>query len=455
MIETDIALVAPSARLNMEHQWLPFTPNRDFAVDPKIVARAEGVYYFDDSGRPVLDGASGLFTSPAGHARTEIADAVRDQVLTLDFTPSFLRAHSKSFALADALVEILPHGLDRVFFVSSGSEAIDTALKIALAYHRARRDAGRTLFVSRERSYHGVNFGGVALAGLVNNRRAFGTPALPVVHMRHTWTGMEKQPGHMRFTPGQPTHGMELADDLLRLIELHGAENIAACVVEPIAGSTGVLVPPVGYLERLRELCTAHGILLIFDEVICGFGRTGQAFAAQSFGVTPDILTMAKAITNGCVPMGAVAVSSVVYEAVIGAAAGAASIEFFHGYTWSAHPAACAAGIATQRIYQEEALFERASAISEHFLSALFALEGTPGIIAIRGFGMLAGVDIDPLVTRADGYLLQKRLFEHGLHVKATGNSLIFAPPFVCTPGQLDEIVSIFGDTVRHIQTTA
>lgn len=428
--------------ISMDHQWLPFTPNRDFLSDPKMFSRAHGIHYVDDRGKQILDGVSGLFTTPAGHGRREIADAVRDQLLELDFTPSFLRAHSKSFAVADAVTPLLPLALNKLFFVNSGSEAIDTAMKICLAYHRARGEAGRSMFVSRERAYHGVNFGGVALAGMVNNRRAFGPSSLPVVHMRHTWTEDN------RFTPGQAPLGVELADDLLRLIELHGGENIAACVVEPIAGSTGVLVPPAGYLERLREHCTEHGILLVFDEVICGFGRTGKAFGAQSFGVTPDIITMAKAITNGCIPMGAVAVSEAVHNAILDAASSRNSIEFFHGYTWSAHPAACAAALASQKIYREEKLFERAASLSDGFLRQLFDLAGTAGVVDIRGYGLLGGVDVDPKVLGWDGYTLQKRLFDRGLHIKTTGNCAIFAPPFVSTSEQIEEMIAIFRETL-------
>jgi beta-alanine--pyruvate transaminase len=310
----------------MENQWLPFTPNRDFKDDPRHFESAKGNYFYGPDGLKILDGSSSLFTTPAGHGRTEIATAVYEQILELDYTSSFLRSHPKSFALCERLTELLPRGLNKIFLVNSGSEAVDTALKICLHYHRVRREASRTIFVSRERAYHGANFAGVALSGLPNNRRAFGPPILPVVHMRHTW--LEEN----RFVPGQGRHGAELAEDLLRLIQLHGAENIAACVVEPIAGSTGTLAPPVGYLERLREICTQHGVLLVFDEVICGFGRTGKEFAAQSFGVTPDIITMAKAITNGVVPMGAVAVSEEIYDTIVDSGA-EGSVEFFHGYT--------------------------------------------------------------------------------------------------------------------------
>jgi beta-alanine--pyruvate transaminase len=426
--------------LSTDHQWLPFTPNRDFKSDPRIFSAARGVYYYGPKGEKIFDGSSGLFTTPAGHGRVEIANAVHDQILELDFTSSFYRAHKKSFATADRLAELLPDKLDKLFFVSSGSEAVDTAIKVSLAYHRARGEGSRAMFVSRERSYHGVNLGGVALSGLVNNRRAFGVSGVPVVHMRHTWLASNK------FTAGQPVHGAELAEDLLRAIELHGAENIAACFVEPIAGSTGVLVPPVGYLERLREICTAYGIVLVFDEVICGFGRTGRAFAAQSFGVTPDIITMAKAITNGIIPMGAVAIHRDVHDTIMNAAP-EHNIEFFHGYTASAHPVACAAALATFDIYKTEKLFDRAADLSGYFLEKAFSLAGTPGIVDIRGFGMLAGVEFDPQLIGMSGYELQKKLFDVGLHVKTSGNCAVLSPPFVCDKSNLDFMV----DTLRDV----
>jgi len=420
-----------------DHQWLPFTPNRDFKKDPRLFSSARGVYYYGAGGEQILDGSSGLFTTPAGHGRLEIANAVRDQILELDFTSSFLRSHKKSFTVADRLADLLPSKLNKLFFVSSGSEAVDTAIKVALAYHRARREGSRSMFVSRERSYHGVNLGGVALGGLVNNRRAFGVSGLPVVHMRHTCLPEN------RFVPGQPAHGAALAEDLQRLIDLYGGENIAACFVEPIAGSTGVLVPPVGYLERLRELCTAHGILLVFDEVICGFGRTGKAFAAQSFGVTPDIITMAKAITNGNIPMGAVAIHQDIHDTILNTAP-EHNIEFFHGYTWSAHPVACAAALATLDIYRSEHLFERAEELSAYFLERVFSLAGSPGVVDVRGYGMLAGVEVDPAVIGMNGYELQKKLFDAGLHIKTTGNNAILSPPFVSTKDNLDAMVDIF-----------
>ncbi|MBI2225292.1 MAG: aminotransferase class III-fold pyridoxal phosphate-dependent enzyme, partial [Betaproteobacteria bacterium] len=372
---TPVATALP----NLDYHWMPFTPNRDFKADPKVVVRAEGMYYWDYRGRKLLDGCSGLFTSAAGHCRPEIVDAVSRQLRELDFTPSFLRGHPLSFQVAEKLATLLPKGIDRVFFANSGSEAVESAMKICLAYHRARNEGTRTMFVSRERAYHGVNFGGVALSGMVNNRRTYGNMVGGVVHMRHTWLPEN------RFIKGLPDRGAELAEDLQRMVNLFGAENIAACFVEPIAGSTGVLVPPKGYLERLREICNATGILFVFDEVICGFGRTGKAFAAQSFGVTPDVITMAKAITNGAQPMAAVAAKREIHDAIINAAAENA-VELFHGYTFSAHPAACAASLAAMEIYEREKLFERGEALAPYFLDKVFALGDLPAITDIRGY---------------------------------------------------------------------
>ncbi len=422
---------------SLDYHWMPFTANRDFKADPRLVERAEGVYFWDDKGRRILDGSSGLFTTPAGHGRREIAEAVHRQILELDYTPSFLRGHPKAFELARRLAALTPEGLNRVFFVNSGSEAVDTAMKICLAYHHARREGQRTMFVSRERAYHGVNFGGVSLSGMVKNRQAFGLGLPGVVHMRHTWLPAS------RFTKGEPEHGADLADDLARIAGTYGAENIAACVVEPIAGSTGVLVPPAGYLPRLRRICDEHGILLVFDEVICGFGRTGRAFAAQSFGVVPDVITMAKAITNGVQPMGAVAVRQGIYDTIVGSAPGGA-VEFFHGYTFSAHPAACAASLAALDIYERERLFEAAAELSPYFLDAVFSLSDLPVVTDIRGYGLLAGFDVAPAgVPGSRGYEIQKRLFDAGLHVKTTGDSAILAPPFVATRDHVDEMSRI------------
>ena len=435
----------PATPLSLDEYWMPFTSNRDFKRDPKIVVRAEGMYYWNDRGERLIDASSGLFCVNAGHGRKEIADAVGAQLRELDFVAPFTRGHPKQFQLAARVAELTPGDLNRIFFVNSGSEAIDSAMKVALAYHQARGQPGRTMFVSRERAYHGVTFGGVALSGIVNNRRRYGPGVAGVVHMRHT---------HLKenyFTRGEPATGAELADDLRRFVNLYGAENIAACFVEPIAGSTGCLVPPKGYLARLREICDAHGILLVFDEVITGFGRTGQPFAAQSFGVTPDIMTMAKGITNAAQPMGALAISERVHDAIMGAAQEGA-IEFFHGYTYSGHPAACAAGLATLDIYRNEGLFERGRALSPYFLDAIFGLKGLPAITDIRGYGMFATIDLAPDgAPGRRGHVFQKKLFENGLHLKATGDSALIAPPLIAEKEHVDMIADILRKTLATI----
>ncbi len=431
-------------QISLDEYWMPFTPNRDFKADPRMVVRAEGMYYWNDRGDKIIDASSGLFCVAAGHCRKEIADAVSRQLRELDFSAPFLRGHPKQFELATRVAELTPGDLNRIFFVNSGSEAIDTAMKVALAYHQARGQGGRNMFVSRERAYHGVNFGGVSLSGLVNNRRRFG-PTLPgIAHMRHTHL-----PQNL-MTPGEGAHGAELADDLQRFVNLYGAENIAACFVEPIAGSTGVLVPPMGYLKRLREICDQHGILLVFDEVITGFGRTGEAFAAQSFGVIPDIMTMAKALTNAAQPMGAVAISERIHDTIF-AAAQEGAIEFFHGYTYSGHPAACAAGLATLDIYRDEALFERGRALSPYFLDAMFSLKDVGVLMDIRGYGMLAAIELQSDgVPGRRGHVFQKKLFDNGLNLKTTGDSAIVAPPLIAERAHVDTIVEILRSTLAQ-----
>jgi beta-alanine--pyruvate transaminase len=431
--------------ISLDEYWMPFTPNRDFKRDPQMVVRAEGMYYINDRGEEIIDAASGLFCCAAGHGRREIADAVSRQLRELDFIAPFLRGHPRSFELATRIAALTPGDLNRIFFVNSGSEAVDTAMKVALAYHQARGQGGRTMFVSRERAYHGVNFGGVALSGLANNRRKFG-PTLPgIAHMRHT---------HLKenlFTPGEGAHGAELADDLARFVALYGAENIAACFVEPIAGSTGCLVPPKGYLARLREICDQHGILLVFDEVITGVGRTGQPFAAQSFGVTPDMITMAKALTNGAQPMGAVAVSERIHDTIM-AAAPEGAIEFFHGYTYSGHPASCAAGLATLDIYENEGLFERGRALSPYFIDAMFSLKDLPVVADIRGYGMMAAIDVHPDgAPGARGHRFQKQLFANGLHLKTTGDAAIVAPPLIAEKQHIDRITDVLRNTLAAL----
>jgi len=437
---------APHARtISMDEYWMPFTPNRDFKHEPKMVVRAEGMYVWNERGERLIDASSGLFCVNAGHCRKEIAQAVGAQLSELDFIAPFTRGHPKQFELASRVAAMTPGDLNRIFFTNSGSEAVDTAMKVALAYWQAKGQGGRTMFISRERAYHGVNFGGISLAGIANNRRRFG-PTLPgIAHMRHT---------HIKenfFQPGEGTHGVELAEDLVRFINLYGAENIAACFVEPIAGSTGCLVPPAGYLKRLREICDAHSILLVFDEVITGFGRTGQNFAAQSFGVTPDLMTMAKGITNGAQPMGAVAISERIHDAIFSSAP-EGGIEFFHGYTYSGHPAACAAGLATLDIYEREGLFERGRSLAPYFLEGLFSLRDVPVVADVRGYGMFGAVDVQSAGAPGKrGHALQKKLFDSGLHLKATGDSAIVAPPLIAERAHIDNIIDIMRRTLRSI----
>jgi beta-alanine--pyruvate transaminase len=427
----------------LESYWLPFTSNRLFKKEPRLLVRAEGMYFWDAAGARLLDGCSGLFCCALGHGRPEIGEAIARQYGQLDYGPAFQYSHPGAFELAGMLAAVTPGDLNRFFFVNSGSESVDTAMKIALLYHRSRGEGQRQRFVSRERGYHGVNFGGVSLAGLVKNREGFG-PGLPgVVHMRHTW--LEEN----RFVPGQAERGAERADDLQRLVDLYGGETIAACFVEPIAGSTGILVPPRGYLERLREICDRHGILLVFDEVITGFGRTGHPFGADAFGVLPDVLTVAKALTNGALPMGAVAVRDEIYESIISSAP-EGEIELFHGYTYSAHPLACAAAIATQTIFRDEGTFERAAALAPYFLERVFDLEDLPVVRDIRGYGLLAGLDLAPAERWGErGFAVLQRLFAEGLVVRMTGDTLILAPALIAEREHVDRICQIVRNVLR------
>lgn len=429
---------------NLERHWLPFTNNREFKREPRLFVRASGMHYYTPSGRKVLDGSSGLFTSAAGHCRPEIAAAVARQLETLDFTPSFQRSHPGAFELADGVAALTPKGLDHVFFCNSGSEAVDTAMKVALAYHVARKEGQRNYFVSRERAYHGVNIGGTALSGMVRNREVFGALMPGILHLRHTLLPEN------RLTRGMGEKGAELADDLARFVSLVGEKRIAAVFVEPIAGSTGVIVPPRGYLERLREICTRYGILLVFDEVICGFGRTGEAFGATSFGVTPDLITMAKALTNGAQPMGAVAVRADIYRTILDAAPEGVP-EFFHGYTYTAHPAACAAGLATLEIYRKEQLFAKGRDTSGYFLDKMYGLGDLPAIADVRGFGMLAGVEVKPgKAPGARGQELQAKLYDRGLHVKTTGDVAILAPAFIASRADIDAMADMLREAISE-----
>ena len=429
----------------LAHHWMPFTANRSFLEQPRLLVRAEGMHYWSHDDRRILDGASGLFCCAAGHGRSEITRAVAQQLAELEYVPHFQFGHPASFELSARLARITPDDLDHLFFCNSGSEAVDTALKIAMAYHWARGEGQRVRFVSRERAYHGVNIGGTSLSGIMRNREAFAAVLPEVVHMRHTLGG------HPRFVRGQPEQGAELADDLQRFCDLYGGHTIAACFVEPIAGSTGVLVPPQGYLQRLRDICDRHGILLVFDEVICGFGRTGRAFGADTFGVVPDMMTMAKALTNGAQPMGAVAVRDAVWQAIADKAP-EGTIELFHGYTFSAHPAATAAALAALEIYEREALFDRAAALAPYFLDRMFALAELPAVTDVRGYGLLAAFDLAPDGAAGElGFRCLKRLYENGLLIKWTGDTGIVAPPLIAEHSHIDEIADILDRTLAEI----
>ncbi|WP_028206358.1 aspartate aminotransferase family protein [Paraburkholderia nodosa] len=427
--------------------WMPFTANRQFKAAPRLLESAKGMYYRTTDGREVLDGSAGLWCVNAGHAREEIVAAIAQQAATLDFAPTFQMGHPLAFEAARKIAEIMPAGLDRVFFTNSGSESVDTALKIALAYHRARGEGQRTKLIGRERGYHGVGFGGISVGGIGPNRKAFSGQLLPAVdHLPHTHD-LE----HNAFSKGQPAWGAHLAEDLERIVALHDASTIAAVIVEPVAGSTGVLIPPQGYLQRLREICTKHGILLIFDEVITGFGRLGKATASEYFGVTPDIITMAKAINNAAVPMGGVAASRTVHDTIVNSGAQGA-IELFHGYTYSAHPLAAAAAIATQDLYRREGLFERAGALAPKFEAAAHALRGEKHVKDVRNLGLVAGVELDSRdgAPGARAYEVFVKCFEAGVLIRFTGDILAFSPPLIVTE---EEIARLFG-TVRDVLAT-
>ncbi|QDM19438.1 aspartate aminotransferase family protein [Tardiphaga sp. vice352] len=426
---------------------MPFTANRQFKSAPRMFAAAEGMHYTTEDGRKVIDASAGLWCTNAGHGRREIAAAVERQLTTLDFAPAFQMGHPLAFEFANRLAEIAPEGLDRIFFTNSGSESMDTALKIALAYHRANGQAARTRLIGRERGYHGVGFGGTSVGGMLNNRRAFSSAQLPGVdHIRHTYDLARNA-----FSKDLPEHGVELADDVERMVALHGAETIAAVIVEPVPGSTGVLPPPKGYLKRLRELCTKHGILLIFDEVISGFGRLGTPFAAQHFGVTPDIMTTAKGITNGTVPCGAVFASRTIYDGLMNGPEG--QIELFHGYTYSAHPVACAAGIATLDIYKAEGLLTRVASIAEYWRDALHRLREFPNVIDIRNCGLMGAVELAPRkdAPYARGYDVMVDCFNSGVYLRQSGDSFAMSPPLIVEKSHIDDIVSILGDAIKRV----
>jgi len=429
----------------MDAFWMPFSANRQFKAKPRLLASAKGMFYTSVDGRQILDGTGGLWCCNAGHGRDRIVAAVQQQIATMDFAPTFQIGHPLPFKVAERLAAIAPTGMNHVFFTNSGSESVDTALKIAIAYHRVRGEGQRTRIIGREKGYHGVGFGGISVGGLANNRKFFG-PLLPGVdHMRHTL-----DIGRNAFSKGLPAHGIELAEDLERLVALHDASTIAAVIVEPIAGSAGVVLPADGYLKRLREICDKHGILLIFDEVITGFGRVGKAFAAQRFGVTPDLITCAKGLSNGAVPMGAVITADKVHEAFMTGPEGA--IELFHGYTYSGHPLACAAALATIDIYAEENLFEKAIELEGYWQDAIHSLKGLPNVIDIRNFGLIGAIELAPREGKigARAYDIFTTCFhDKDLLIRTTGDVIALSPPLILEKSHIDRIFSTLADTIR------
>jgi beta-alanine--pyruvate transaminase len=436
---------APEA---MDAFWMPFSANRQFKKQPRMLVGARDMHYRSDDGREILDGTAGLWCCNAGHSRPRIVEAVQRQVATMDFAPTFQMGHPLPFVLAERLAKIAPAGLGHVFFTNSGSESVDTALKIALAYHRARGDGQRTRLIGREKAYHGVGFGGISVGGLPNNRKWYNGALLPGVdHLPHTLDIARNA-----FTRGLPSHGVGLADELERLVALHDASTIAAVIVEPISGSAGVILPPEGYLQRLREICTRHGILLIFDEVITGFGRVGEAFAAQRFGVTPDLITTAKGLTNGCVPMGAVFVSDDVHAAFMQGPEGA--IDLFHGYTYSGHPLACAAALGALDTYESEGLFGKAISLESVWEEALHSLRGKPNVVDIRNYGLVGAVELAsrPGAPGARAFEVFTRCFhELDLLVRVTGDVIALSPPLILATSHVEAMVSRLGKALDAV----
>ena len=435
------------APLDLDAFWMPFTANRQFKAHPRLLARAEGMHYWTADGREVLDGVAGLWCVNAGHGRPEIADAVARQLSTMEYAPAFQMGHPLAFELASRLAQLAPPTMDRVFFTNSGSESVDTALKIAIAYHRARGAGQRTRFIGREKGYHGVGFGGTSVGGMVNNRKAFAGSMLPGVdHLPHTL-----DLGHNAFSRGLPHWGAHLANELERLIGLHDASTIAAVIVEPISGSAGVVLPPVGYLKRLREICDKHDILLIFDEVITGFGRVGKPFAALAFDVTPDLMTTAKGLTNGAIPMGAVLAQRKIYDAFMQGPESA--IELFHGYTYSAHPAACAAALATLDIYAREGLLTRAATLGPQLEDAVHSLRGRSKVIDVRNYGLIGAVELEPRAGKpgARAFEVFLECFERGVMVRQTGDVIALSPPLIIEPNQIARLVDTLADVIRDV----
>ncbi|MGL4937360.1 aspartate aminotransferase family protein [Shewanella sp.] len=432
---------------SLAHYWMPFTANRQFKANPRLLAKAEGMYYTDVDGNKVLDSTAGLWCCNAGHGRREISEAVSKQIREMDYAPSFQMGHPIAFELAERLTELSPEGLNKVFFTNSGSESVDTALKMALCYHRANGQATRTRFIGREMGYHGVGFGGISVGGLGNNRKAFSGQLLQGVdHLPHTL-----DIANAAFTKGLSAFGAEKADVLEQLVTLHGAENIAAVIVEPMSGSAGVILPPQGYLKRLREITQKYGILLIFDEVITAFGRVGAAFASQRWGVTPDIITTAKAINNGAIPMGAVFVQDFIHDVCMQGPQ--EMIEFFHGYTYSGHPVAAAAALATLSIYEHEQLFERSFELERYFEDAVHSLKGLPNVIDIRNTGLVAGIHFAPSAQGIGkrGYGVFDHCFRHGTLVRATGDIIAMSPPLIVDKREIDQMINSLSDAITAV----
>jgi beta-alanine--pyruvate transaminase len=441
-------LVAPN---DLEAFWMPFTANRHFKANPRLIARAEGMHYTLTDGRKLIDATAGLWCCNAGHASPRIVEAIREQAAELDFAPSFHWGHPKAFELASRLAHLFPGDLDHAFFTNSGSESVDTALKIALAYQRAIGQGTRTRLIGRERGYHGVGFGGISVGGMVKNRMFFGSLLTGVDHLPHT-LDLERN----RFSRGQPEHGAELADALERLVALHDASTIAAVIVEPVAGSIGVYPPPVGYLQRLRAITEKHGILLIFDEVITAYGRLGTGSAAEYFGVIPDLVTTAKGLTSGTVPMGAVMARKHVHDAIVHGpgAGGEKAIELFHGYTYSAHPLSCAAALATLETYREEGLFERAKELAPYWEEKLHSLRGRPNVIDIRNIGLMGAIDLEPRPGKPGerAYDAMLKGCDNGVMLRITGDTLAMSPPLIVTKAQIDEIVTRVGAVLEELE---
>ena len=437
----------PTVPNDLRAFWMPFTANRQFKSNPRMFVAADGMYYTTAEGRKVMDGTAGLWCVNAGHKRPKIVEAIAKQAAELDYAPAFQMGHPKAFELANRIIDIAPKGIEHVFYTNSGSESVESALKMALAYHRARGQGTRTRLIGRERGYHGTNFGGISVGGIVNNRKFFGSLLTGVDHLPHTHL-----PEQNAFTRGQPDHGAHLADDLERIVALHGADNIAAVIVEPMAGSTGVLMPPKGYLQKLRDITKKHGILLIFDEVITGFGRLGANFGADFYGVVPDMMTVAKGLTNGIIPMGAVLTTAAIHDAFMDGPEG--TIELFHGYTYSGNPMAAAAGLATLETYADEGLLTRAAELDSYWADALHSLKGLPHVIDIRNAGLIGAVELEPIPGAPTARAFQAFLdaYDKGILIRTTGDIIALSPPLIITKAEIDELIGKLGEVLKGLK---